>query len=270
MSSRLTNTAQRLQHLCKLALAGLPADVPEPEGPFHDCEEQELYDMLLMVRQKSADGEVGGKIQAVNVLVTNTGYLNQQQINDALLYVPLSVAAFSQGLGVQLIGSIVQTVVLSWAYNKTIVSQAVDGQVLANEVRSLTLNNCNITDNQVFHLSASDGQRSTGADCGLYFANDRFWGVGPADLNGPAQLVGGGSDRTESRAGQFTVNAGAGQKIYCLRPARFGPATYVVGGFTGGFIERTVSYTNAAGYTEDYLIGESVNAGLGQTTFITN
>jgi hypothetical protein len=250
-------------------MAGLPADVPEPEGPFNDCEEQEWYDLLLTLRQRATGGALNGKIKAENVLVTNPGFSNQQEVNDALLYVPLAVAGFSQTLGVQLIGSTVQTVVLNWAYNKAVASQTVAGQVLTREVRSLTLNNLNLTANEVFHLDASDGQRNAGATCGLYFANDRFWGVGPAGLTDPAQLTGGGTDRTEGRAGQFTVNAGAGKKIYWVRPARFGPATYAVGGFTGGFTERTVSYTNAVGYTEDYLIGETVNAGLGPTTYTT-
>jgi hypothetical protein len=46
MASRLTDKAKTLQHLCKRANQGLPADVVEPEGPFQNEEEQEAYDLL--------------------------------------------------------------------------------------------------------------------------------------------------------------------------------------------------------------------------------
>ena len=150
------------------------------------------------------------------------------------------------------------------------VSQVAAGQRLPIGQRSVTLATANLVAATSYALTASDGTRQAGAATTVYFSNDRFWFVGPAGLSAPP--AGAATDRPagETRAIQFTLTAGAGQKIYYLRPARLGPGTYVVGGFAGGFIERTAAYTNAAGYTEEYIIGESTNTALGLTTVTVN
>ena len=212
----------------------------------------------------------GGPVAASQVSVTNSGFANQQEIDDALLYIGLGITGFGHGLGVQRLGSVLASVTLGWSYNKAVVTQVVAGQVLPIGQRSLTLAAVNLTATKSYALTASDGTRQAGAATTVYFSNDRFWFVGAAGLNAPP--AGAATDRPagETRAIQFTLNAGAGQKIYYLRPARLGAGTYVVGGFAGGFIERTVAYTNAAGYTEDYIIGESTNTALGLTTVTVN
>lgn len=212
----------------------------------------------------------GGPVAASQVSVTNPGFANQQEVDDALLYVALAVTGFGYGLGVQLLGSVLADVLLRWSYNKPVVVQMAAGQALPIGQRSLLLAGVNLTASTSYALTASDGTRQTGAGTTVYFSNDRFWFVGPAGLNVPPP--GAATDRPagETRAIQFTLTAGAGQKIYYMRPARLGAGTYVVGGFSGGFIERTVPYTNAAGYTEEYIIGESTNTGLGLTTVTVN
>ena len=70
-----------------------------------------------------------------------------------------------------------------------------------------------------------------------------------------------------SRGRTFSVNAAAGEYIYYVIPSSFGTPTFNVGGFDGGFIKvGTVSHQNASGYTQDYDVWKSVNAGLGQTS----
>ncbi|QIX59717.1 hypothetical protein HER32_00305 [Hymenobacter sp. BT18] len=213
------------------------------------------------------DATGGGPVAASQVSVTNAGYDNQQEVNDALLYVALAITSFSHAHGVRLLGSTLASVTLSWAYNKAVTSQAVAGQLPAVAVRSLTLAE-NLTANKTYTLQATDGETLKTANATVYFSNDRFWGVGPAGLNGPGGLSGGGNDRpaTETRVKDFTVTAGPGQKIYYMRAARLGVGTYKVGGFEGGFVERLVSYTNSAGHIENFLIGESATDNLGVTT----
>ena len=169
-------------------------------------------------------------------------------------------------LGLHAVGGLT----LGWSYNKAVVSQVAAGQRLPIGQRSVTLATANLVAAKSYALTASDGTRQAGAATTVYFSNDRFWFVGPAGLSAPP--AGAATDRPagETRAIQFTLTAGAGQKIYYLRPARLGPGTYVVGGFAGGFIERTAAYTNAAGYTEEYIIGESTNTALGLTTVTVN
>jgi len=261
MAARLTDKAKILQHLYELALQGLPADVAEPEGPFFNEQEQHWYDLL---RHAKAGGGAGAS-SADRLAVTNAGYQNQQQINDVLLYVPLCVAGFGPTVGVQLLGTTLVSVTLNWGYNKTVTSQTVAGAARAVALRTLTLP-ANLTATTGYGLSASDGRNTVNAGTAVYFSNDRFWFVGAPGLDVPP--AGAGTDRPagETRGIQFTLTAGAGQKIYYMRPARLGAGTYVVGGFAGGFVERTVAYVNVAGYTENYIIAESANVALGLTT----
>ena len=65
----------------------------------------------------------------------------------------------------------------------------------------------------------------------------------------------------------FTVNAATGAYIWYACPARYGTPAFNVGGFDGGFSKvATLDYTNAVGYTEEYQVWRSDNAGLGSTT----
>lgn len=211
----------------------------------------------------------GGAISADKVSVTNAPLTNQQQVNDRLLYVALGCTGFGATVGVQLKGSTLANVTLNWSYNKDVVSQTVVGVVQAVGLRTVTFA-AGITATTGYSLSASDGTASINANTAVYFSNDRFWFVGMPGLNVPP--AGAAMDRPagETRSIQFTLNAGAEQKIYYMRPARLGAGSYSVGGFTGGFAERTVAYTNAAGFTEDYIIAESTNTGLGATTVIVS
>ena len=65
----------------------------------------------------------------------------------------------------------------------------------------------------------------------------------------------------------FTVNAATGEYIWYACPVRYGAPAFNVGGFDGGFSKvATLDYTNAVGYTEEYQVWRSDNAGLGSTT----
>lgn len=72
----------------------------------------------------------------------------------------------------------------------------------------------------------------------------------------------------ETKNGTYTITAGAGQKIYIAYKNDYGPSTFTVDGFTGGFtlISSTISVSN--GFTSDsYYLYESDTANLGTCTF---
>lgn len=92
--------------------------------------------------------------------------------------------------------------------------------------------------------------------------------IDAAFLNTLKKSVENGYTRT------FTVDAKAGQYIWYACPTKLvgvlendvTPA-FNVGGFDGGFSKvATLGYTNAVGYTEEYQVWRSDNAGLGSTT----
>ena len=65
----------------------------------------------------------------------------------------------------------------------------------------------------------------------------------------------------------FTVFASSGEYIWYACPFLYGTPTFNVGGFDGGFSKvATFDFTNSSGYTEEYQVWRSDNAGLGSTT----
>lgn len=218
-------------------------------------------------------GGGGGPVNAVDVAVTNAPYDNQQQVNDALLYVPLLITGFGHAHGTQMKGSTLANVTLTWGYNKAVTSQLLNSVSKAVGLRTNTFAGANLTANTTYTLAATDGTTPRMTTATIAFANQRFAGVGAPGLTTPAGL--GGVELVESRARTVTVTAGAGQKAYISFPLRLGAnpgnpaaqqATYSVGGFAGGFTETVVSYTNPAGFAESYVIAETVNTGLGTIT----
>ncbi len=113
-------------------------------------------------------------------------------------------------------------------------------------------------------LTTSNGTRTTSATWG----QKNFWGISSSPANTEAFIEAlAGSQLRTSRGAAFTVNATGTNKIYFACPSRYGTPTFTVGGFVGGFILRgaSISVTNAQGFTENYDLWESVNAGLGTT-----
>lgn len=92
--------------------------------------------------------------------------------------------------------------------------------------------------------------------------------IDAAFLNTLKKSVADGYART------FTVDAKAGQYIWYACPTKlYGviennvTPTFNAGGFDGGFsLAATFDYTNSSGYTEEYQVWRSDNAGLGSTT----
>lgn len=65
----------------------------------------------------------------------------------------------------------------------------------------------------------------------------------------------------------FTVNAETGAYIWYTCSVSYGTPNFNVGGFDGGFSKvATFDFTNSSGYTEEYQVWRSDNAGLGSTT----
>ncbi len=69
----------------------------------------------------------------------------------------------------------------------------------------------------------------------------------------------------------FTVNASTGAYIWYACPVSYGTPNFNVGGFDGGFsLAATFGFTNSSGYTEEYQVWRSDNAGLGSTTVVVS
>lgn len=71
----------------------------------------------------------------------------------------------------------------------------------------------------------------------------------------------------DDKAREITVNAGTTEYIYYVLPTSYGTPIFVVNGFEGGFsLEKTLSFVNEKGYTQNYDIWKSNHKNLGSLT----
>ena len=120
-----------------------------------------------------------------------------------------------------------------------------------------------------FTLTGSDGFSTDARTTSIGWRQKIFWGVSSAPANTEAFIEAlAGSELNAGLVKTFTVNASGANKIYYAARASAGTPAFTVGGFEGGFILRSssISVTNTYGFTENYQLWESNNAGLGNTT----
>lgn len=196
----------------------------------------------------------------------------EKEIAD-LKYFAIDINSFSAAPSTVEMGSTINSVILSWGTNKKPTALALDGASIDATTTSKTVTGA-FTSNKTWTLEATDerGAKST-KSATLSFLNGVYYGVSNlteiTDSNGVLATF-RDSLTKNLRSGKltsFSVNAGEGEYIYYLLPKRMGACSFNVGGFDGGFsLIDTVNLTNASGYTEEYYIYRSDNAGLGQTT----
>lgn len=186
----------------------------------------------------------------------------KSQVAD-LLYKAMTISSFSHNAGTKEIGSTVTSVTLSWTTNKTPTRLTLDGELLANTLKSRTLNGLSITADKpkTWTLTATDERGHTvNKTTSITFCNGIYYGVGDMQANFTSNFVTSLTKRLQTaKAYDFTVNPST-QFIYYAVPKRLGTVTFKVGGFQGGFeAPETVSVTNNSGYTEDYYVYRSTN-----------
>lgn len=219
------------------------------------------------------DGEKKCINSDVDSSLTKTGYAaDAKVVGDMLrdiMYEPISITSFSNNVGTVEMGKTVTSVTLNWAYSKTPATAKLDGAAIGVSETSKTLSGLSLTTNKTYTLAVTDEREATASrTTSITFLNGVYWGVGAAAPTlDSAFILGLTKSLQGSRAKTFTVNAAAAQHIYFACPSRYGTCGFNVGGFDGGFSKAgTVSFTNASGYTENYDVYKSDNAGLGNTT----
>lgn len=212
-----------------------------------------------------------GKVEmtAGNTTYNHPDYPTVKDALDKILYVEPVITEFRNNIGTVEIGSIIDTVELTWSINKDVISQSLTNvESLDPSVRNYSFTGLNLTNNKQWTLTIDDGQNTANKTTGVYFKNGRYWGVSSSTVYDNSLIQSfAGKELIESINTTFTVTAGPGEHIYYAYPARLGEATFYVGGFEGGFdLVATIDFTNSNGYTEPYRIYKSQNANLGTTT----
>jgi hypothetical protein len=214
--------------------------------------------------------------ESITNILLDTGEFSKlrQDVDDIIAdknYKNIDITAFScPGAGTYEMGRSVAAPTVSWSLNKTPASQSLNGEALGADVRSKAYSG-NITSNKTYTLNVT-GQKSEkdSASGSFTFYNGVYYGVmedgaaidSAAVLKLTRELRG---DRKKT----FTANAGAGQRHAFAIPSRYGTPTFkdAETGFQAGFYKAsTFAFTNASGYTENYDVWLSTNAGLGSLT----
>lgn len=186
-----------------------------------------------------------------------------------LKYIPIDITNLSNNAGTVEMGTVVNTVNLTWTLNKEPESQKLDGTAVDVSARSKMLEDLAIGTNKTFSLEVTDERGAKdNASTSISFVNGVYYGVCRADDECTSEAILALTRKLQSSRGiTFTVNAGAEQHIVFAMPSRYGTPTFNVGGFDGGFSKvTTFNFTNASGYTESYDVWVSDNSGLGDTT----
>lgn len=215
--------------------------------------------------------ELDKKVDAVEGkgLSTNDFSNEYKKIVDDLNYKPMAINSFTNNVNTVEMGSTVNDVTLTWAYNKTPKSARLDDAPIEASATSKVLSSLGLKANKTWTLSATDERDKTvSKTTSVTFLNGVYWGIGDASPTlDSAFILTLTKGLQGSKAKTFTVNAGAGKHIYYAVPTRYGTCAFNVGGFDGGFTKAgTIEFTNASGYKENYDIYKSDNANLGNTT----
>jgi hypothetical protein len=118
-----------------------------------------------------------------------------------------------------------------------------------------------------FYLAAMKDGFGASLTTVLYWVQKAYWFVGVSVGSYDQAWVEASSAGTlvTSKNRTFTVTSGAGQYIYYVYRNGYGPSSFWVGGFEGGFsLVDTISMTRN-GVTESYRVYRSTNSGLGVT-----
>lgn len=181
-----------------------------------------------------------------------------------LQYVPIAITKFAHNKSVQELGAVVESIGLSYAFNKTATKIELDGEDITADYFAKQLTGLSLTETKTWTLKATDERGATASKTAtLYFYNGVYYGVGTESV-GVSELT---KELSNTRKRSFTVTAGEGEYVWYALPARLGECTFTVGGFKGGFmLYATMDYENTEGYTESYYIYRSDNANLGTIT----
>lgn len=186
--------------------------------------------------------------------------VRQEQIDTT----EFEISSFSNDVGVVEVGTTVNTVNLSWSYNKAISAQSINQGIgsLNIALTSYEDSGLSLTTNTTYTLSATGSP--TGSDTAnttVYFRYKKFYGkdsdAGPlsdAEIKALAN-----SAFATSRSTSFTITCSA-EYIYISYPKAWGEASFTVNGLDNTAWTLTdASFTNDAGSTYDAYTYRSDN-----------
>ena len=195
---------------------------------------------------------------AQDIAYTNDQYPTMHNLQDAmdkLLYVTPTVSI--AGGGNYEIGSTRATTVLTWVWNKSIVSQSLNQGIgsLEPSVRTYTYETP-ISTNTTFTITGTDGTTSKSASTSVNFMPKRYWGVSAKTSLTDEEIIALSSELSTSRQQTRTFNCSGGKYFYfAIKTSYCSGIQFKVGGLSfSDMIVTTRPFTNASGHTDTYNI----------------
>lgn len=222
-------------------------------------------DKLGTIKGSTADG-------FVNANDDGTGSVNGWQAVidrlDNLEYKPMAITSFSVTPGpVFEIGSTVDSLTFSWAFNKTPKTVTLNNEAVDNTLTGKELTGLGLKTNTSYTLVAEDNKGGSATKVvSVSFLHGVYYGAAAAVAES-ADILNLTKRLQSNKVITFTANAGVSQYLWYCLPTAYGTPEFDVGGFKGGFKKvATIDFTNASGNVTQYDIWKSDNTNLGNTT----
>ena len=193
-----------------------------------------------------------------------------RDISDLKKFHPIEVKSVSNNVGTRELGQSVASVVVSWVFNKSPVSQTVDGKVVETSVRSAEIHGP-FTSGRSFAVVATDAEGNTASgSTSIAFYNGVYYGVVPAEGEITREDILAMNRKLQSGVGvTFTATAKAGEKFAYAQPANRRAPKINVGGFDYVWEEiGPFDFENGSGYTEPYKLWRAKQEVVGTRTIV--
>ena len=166
-------------------------------------------------------------------------------------------------------GQSVSDLTFSWILKETPKTIMFDGESLDVTATSKTITDT-LTSDKTYILKVVDKNNNEYTkSIKVSFVNAVYYGVSEKpELYDNDFILGFEKVLRSNKEPSITVTANDNQYVYYCLPYSYGECTFTVGGWEGGFVEETnsFSFTNSHGHTEIYRIYRSENHGLGRLT----
>lgn len=163
------------------------------------------------------------------------------------------------------IGSVINSVVAKWSYNKDIDSQRLNNETLSKDLRTFTDTSL-LKDDKNYTLSVITlGGSAVSKTIKIDFCNGIYYGKSNSSKYDGELIKTLTKVLSDSKARTIAVSSGANEYVFYALPTRLGTPIFSVNGFNGGFskVANGIDFINTSGYKEKYDIWKSDNANLG-------
>lgn len=203
--------------------------------------------------------------EVMNKLVMYFEQMGGVKAFNNLLTTNVNIKSFTSNTPTPLVGDTVTSLTLQWELDKEPTTQKINGELIDNTLRRLTLNEP-ITDNKDFTLEVTDVKGNvTTSSFTFVFVDKVYCGTTTqTHYNGDTINSLQNAILSEGYFDEIVLTATKDEYMVFFVPSTFSTPRFYVDGVEDGFDQvGTVQYTDERGFTSNYDVYRSENKGLG-------